>query len=173
MARLFVGLETPSALSAELTRLQEAVPAGCRLSLPVNWHLTLAFIGEADLALVQAVLAAGTYKTPQVVLTKPGWFGSGERRIYWLGAEHTPSLCALHQTLQADLQAAGFEPDDKPFVPHVTLARGRGTQAEEEHFQRQPVAPGLEFHPREFCLYSSNPQPNGSAYQVEARYRLN
>lgn len=172
MTRLFVGLEIPSTLRAELTRLQQAIPPGCRLSLPVNWHLTLAFIGEADLALVKAVLAAGTYQAPQVVLTEPGWFGRGERRTYWLGAERTPSLCALHQALQADLQAAGFEPDDKPFVPHITLARGRGTQADEEHFQRQPVAPGLEFHSRELCLYSSNPQPDGSAYRVEARYRL-
>lgn len=173
MTRLFVGLETPPTLSEELTRVQQAVPPGCRLSLPANWHLTLAFIGEADLALVQAVLAVGTYKVPQVVLTKPGWFGSGGRRTYWLGAERTPGLCALHQAVQADLQVAGFEPDDKPFVPHITLARGSGTQAEEQQFQRQPVTPGLEFHSHELCLYSSNPQPQRSVYRVEARYRLN
>src|SRR5690554_6191209 len=97
MERLFIGLEIPSSLSAELAHLQRAVPAGCRRSLPANWHLTLAFIGEADLALVQGVLGAGIYKAPLVVLTEPGWFESGERRTYWVGAERTPSLCALHQ----------------------------------------------------------------------------
>jgi len=172
MTRLFVGLEVPCTLRAELTRLQQTVPPGCRLSLPANWHLTLAFIGEADLALVQGVLAAGIYKVPQVVLTEPGWFGSGERRTYWVGAKRTPSLCALHEAVQADLHAAGFEPDDKPFVPHITLARGGGTQAEEEYFHRQPVIRGLEFHSRELCLYSSSPLPHGSVYRVEARYRL-
>src|SRR5690625_4708470 len=220
MARLFVGLQIPKALKTHLKRLQLAVPSGARVSRAVNWHLTLAFIGEADLALAKEALAAGAYNAPHVVLTAPGWFGRSERRTYWLGTEQTPSvlalhqavhaalraagahdaapvvlaapgwfgrselrtyglgteqtpsLWALHQALHADLRAAGLTPDDKPFVPHITLARGRGTSAEEEYFRQQSVPSGLEFRPDEFCLYSSEPQPHGSVYNVEARYGL-
>lgn len=172
MARLFVGLQIPKALKTHLKRLQLAVPSGARVSRPVNWHLTLAFIGEADLALAKEALAAGAYNAPHVVLTAPGWFGRSERRTYWLGTEQTPSLLALHQALHADLRAAGLTPDDKPFVPHITLARGRGTSAEEEYFRQQAAPSGLEFLPDELCLYSSEPQPHGSVYTVEARYGL-
>src|SRR5690625_2463672 len=151
MARLFVGLQIPTALKTHLKRLQLAVPSGARVSRPVNWHLTLAFIGEADLALAKEALAAGAYNAPHVVLTAPGWFGRSERRTYWLGTEQTPSLLALHQALHADLRAAGLTPDDKPFVPHITLARGRGTSAEEEYFRQQTVPAGFEVVPVAHC----------------------
>src|SRR5690625_7684153 len=121
MTRLFVGLEVPCTLRAELTRLQQTVPPGCRLSLPANWHLTLAFIGEADLALVQGVLAAGIYKVPQVVLTEPGWFGSGVRRSYWVGAMRTSSLCALHEAVYADLLDGGLGIDGVTLVNRIQV----------------------------------------------------
>src|SRR5690625_6899666 len=58
MARLFVGLQIPTALKTHPKRLQRAVPPGARVSRPINWHLTLAFIGEADLSQAKAALAA-------------------------------------------------------------------------------------------------------------------
>jgi RNA 2',3'-cyclic 3'-phosphodiesterase len=173
MPRLFVGLEIPATIRKALACLQERVPRSSRLSPLDQWHLTLVFIGQAELPLVQAVLTGITHRTPKIILTKPGCFGAKQRLTYWIGAEPTQALCSLYQAVLADLQNAGLQPDGKPFVPHITLARDSTASPDErDRFLQQRIPPGLEFYPAEFCLYSSETQPTGPTYRVEGRYRL-
>ena len=96
-----------------------------------NLHLTLAFIGELDKRNVQTVKDAMIYAVAnlgdelEITLGDFGSFrGKNGGRLYWRGIEETEALTELQKTLVRQLKYLGIPVDDKPFVPHITLARG-------------------------------------------------
>ena len=128
--RLFFGLPLPpSARQAVFARAQEAQRLLCgRYSLPENYHLTLAFLGEVAEERVpdaQAVLreCAADFPAPTVTLGAVDHFGRADRAILILRAQSDPPLQPLHEKLLSALQNAGLPFDPGPFSPHVTLAR--------------------------------------------------
>ena len=95
-----------------------ATPAG-------KIHLTLAFLGEvateraADLVAVAGSLRALPFALSFDTL---GWFRGA--RVAWTGCSRpAPELLELQQSLGAGLRERGFVLEDRPFAPHVTLAR--------------------------------------------------
>ncbi len=93
-----------------------------------NLHVTLKFLGDTPrekLAAVQGVLAAVRSPEPvQLEFRGLGFFPNEKRpRVVWAGMEATPNL----KTLAADVDQAahrlGFPLEDRPFTPHLTLAR--------------------------------------------------
>jgi len=88
-------------------------------------HLTLAFIGNAAPAQVSSLRrAAGRVRVApfDVLLDRLGWWP--HHRIVWAGGHETPSCQRrLFEGLAAELQAAGFPSDPRPYFPHVTLLR--------------------------------------------------
>jgi 2'-5' RNA ligase len=45
-------------------------------------------------------------------------------RVLWVGIQdETGHLVQLQRTLEASLSRCGFRPEDRPFTPHLTLAR--------------------------------------------------
>ncbi len=96
-------------------------------------HLTLRFLGPTpddrvpDLA--SAIAAAARGVAPfRIELGGGGAFPSSARpRVMWLGLRAgEPELAALLARLQAELARLGWEPDDRPFQAHLTLARTDG-----------------------------------------------
>ncbi|MBF0400468.1 MAG: RNA 2',3'-cyclic phosphodiesterase [Magnetococcales bacterium] len=96
-----------------------------------NYHLTLRFLGElneSDLPALQAGMARATTGVAPFTLQIAGWggFPSMERgRIFWVGVAGTalPSLHTLVAAIHREITAG--EQDDRPFHPHITLARAR------------------------------------------------
>ena len=91
-------------------------------------HLTLAFLGEIDKtskekaeAIVKGVrMEPFTLEFDTVSYFEPKKGG----RIFWIGPDAHPSLEKLHHTVFEALKDEGFSLDERPFTPHVTLARG-------------------------------------------------
>jgi len=137
--RLFVALEPPgplrrqlAALSAELRR--QAGPAAERLRWvePGNVHLTLQFLGNAPEerlpAVQEAVATAASGARPLLLAVRgAGAFPSPRRaRVVWAGLQgELAPLAGLVQALGARLSPLGFPPEERPFSPHLTLARAR------------------------------------------------
>jgi 2'-5' RNA ligase len=78
------------------------------------------------------------------------------------GRDHLASLAAEIERRCADL---GFEPEERPYNPHLTLARARD--------RRGAKLPGLPAPPelpswtvRAFELYRSQTGPKGALYTV-------
>jgi 2'-5' RNA ligase len=137
--RVFVALAPPAAacerLIAAARRALGAEERAWRLPHAAHLHLTLAFLGDVDearfpeLGATLARALAGR-AAPRLVLRGTGAFPGWERpRVLWAGLAEEPGaegrLAALHGALAAALDAARFARDEKPFAPHLTVARPR------------------------------------------------
>ena len=166
--RAFVALELPEAFADEVGELSRCLSAVCegRFLPAENHHLTLAFLGEvgeaearrAMDALDAACAGAGAV---ELVSAGLGSFGRGRDATLWLGVEKNPELAALAGRLREELLARGLGFDEKPFLPHVTLARRA----------RLPRAAlqGLVFprpdEARSVTLFRSILEPGGARYK--------
>ena len=175
-ARVFVALPLPAAIRELLAGLAPPAAPGIRPLSPADLHLTLHFMGMADIGTVKAVLSPVAAPTFIAKLTVPGqFFSRGHPRTLFVGIAPDAPLRELHALVGRQLEAAGFALDTKPFVPHITLARlGEGASADTiAAFLKQRPAP--EARPvdcREFALYASDTLPEGARYRVLERYPL-
>lgn len=128
--RAFVALELPEAFADEVTELARRLEAVCegRFVPAESHHLTLAFLGEVGEAGARAAMgaldAACAVAAPvPLAAAGLGTFGRARDATLWLGVEKDPQLMALAGRLREELLARGLPFDEKPFLPHVTLAR--------------------------------------------------
>ena len=174
--RLFVALPLPPALGDALARLAPASAPGIRPQAAADLHVTLHFLGMAAVDSTRAALRPVAAPAFAVALTLPGqFFARGHPRTLFAGVAPAAPLRELHAMLGRRLEAAGFEPDSRPFVPHVTLARlGKDASADAiAEFLKQALPPEvLRFDCREFALYASETRADGARYRVLERYPL-
>ena len=143
--RLFIAVPLPEDAAAAARSIVDGVraeplPAGAR---DVRWvrldglHLTLRFLGPTPddrlaqaAAAVQAVAEAATGPI-QIELGGAGTFPpEGRPRALWLGiVDGVEALDDLAAKLDTELTRAGWPPDQRPFRPHLTLARSDGVAA--------------------------------------------
>ena len=127
--RLFIAIEPDEKIRNALCGvMDELKKSGARgnFSRRENLHLTLAFLGETApnrLGQVKAAMDAARFEPFTLTLTAPGRFKRGGGDILWYGADGGEALAALRRALTDELVRHGFSPDDKPFRPHLTLAR--------------------------------------------------
>ena len=100
---------------------------------PGNLHLTLQFLGDVrpDVAMDLVDAFGPTLKHPSffLALGTPGTFPArGHPRVLWLGvSEGASEVVRLRREVQTRLGPHGFEPDTRPYHPHLTIGRlGRG-----------------------------------------------
>jgi 2'-5' RNA ligase len=87
----------------------------------------------------------------------------------------TPQLLALQQLVAAVTAPCGFIPEDRPYHPHITLARRKGSGGGRElrNLKLQSPGPNLSgFTAESFVLYESIPAPGGSRYEIRERFLL-
>ena len=169
--RLFVALDLPGAAVAALERFRDAVadPAVWRPLPPESFHVTLAFLGWCEEAAV-AVVAAALPPVPPVP-PLPLALGDGlllpprGARVLTVALEDASgALAAVQAEVAHRLQAAGvYEPEARPFRPHVTVARlRRGARAP----RAVPAAPEpLAFSAGPVVLYRSHLGAGGARYE--------
>jgi len=134
--RLFVAVSPDEPARAAAAAIQAEVRS--RTSLDARWvapealHLTLAFLGSVDGAVVPSLrYALAAALTPvrgfTVALGRPGAFPTPRRpRVLWIGLERgVEALTALAETVREALRPFPVEHDVRPFQPHLTIARVR------------------------------------------------
>lgn len=136
--RVFLAIELTPTVRAALARAQEKLRrTGARVTwtAEANLHLTLFFLGtitrsrlERVCAMADACLAE--HPSFALHLVGLGAFGSSRMpRVLWAGVDSPPpALFALHAALEKGLDTLGFEPEKRPWSPHVTLGRVRAPQ---------------------------------------------
>ena len=177
MPRLFTGIEIPHQVGFALS-LKRGGLSGARWIDPENYHITMRFIGDVDHSTANEVTDAldrlAESEAFSVRLNHLGVFGGDKPRALYAGVESNATLAHLQSAQERVLQRLGLQPEGRKFVPHVSLARLRGSSAVElaefMHFSGhfQP----LEFPVGRFVLYSSRDSVGGGPYRIEETYPL-
>lgn len=177
MIRVFVGIALPEDSRLRLAGLCGGVP-GAKWVAPENLHLSVRFIGEVAETLADDVDAAlARIRVPEFTLTfdRIGAFETGRRpRVLWVGVERNPLLERLRAAVETAVTRQGLEAEARKFLPHVTLARLKGTTparvgaylAAHSPFRHGPVPVDR------FILFSSRLGKAGAIYREEASYQL-
>jgi 2'-5' RNA ligase len=144
---------------------------------PVNLHVTLAFLGMRDADRVDGIAAAtrdAAKGLPVPRLGATGLAGVPPRRPRLFAAElddEEARAAALAAAVGQALAAEGFyEPEERAFWPHVTLARVRRGQRPEQARGRD--MPAGAFDTPDVVLYRSVPGGGGARYEPLATERL-
>jgi len=150
---------------------------------PADAHVTLKFLGEVDpnrlddleAALAAAVADAGVGRFAMTV-GGLGVFPSLDYiSVVWAGVrEGGPELTRLHDAVERETTAIGFDPADHDFTPHVTLARmddARGKEAVQRVVREaDPTVGRLDV--TEIRLTESRLTDDGPTYETVARFPL-
>jgi RNA 2',3'-cyclic 3'-phosphodiesterase len=185
--RLFVGVRISLATANQLSRAVETLARRARdggLELtwvpPASFHLTLKFLGWTRPAAVDAVRDAleravtgsprFTFKTARL-----GAFPSVDKAsVVWAGVdEPTGALSALAAAVETAMVGIGYAAENRPYHPHVTLARLREIRAVKDLVL--PVAEQMFGDTRidAVTLYESETKPGGSVYKEISRIDFN
>ena len=127
MAKLFFALWPDEAAASALEALAGRIAArsGGKRVARGKIHLTLAFLGEMSVereAAIRGVAARVSGAPIDARFDQAGCFWRA--RVAWAGtSEPAPALIDLQKRLAAELGKAGAVLEDRPFAPHVTLAR--------------------------------------------------
>ncbi len=147
-----------------------------RWTPPENLHLTVRFVGNVDRPAVEAVaaaLAARSQRAFELALGDVGTFRRGRAvRVVWLGLRAgADEAGALAAQVDAECLSVGLAGEDRPFQPHLTLARSRAREG--AALPLLPPAPALDaWRADELILYSSRLTRNGAVYEAIGRVAL-
>ncbi len=171
--RLFVALSVPDKVAQSLMLIQGGVP-GARWMTREQLHLTLRFIGEVngpDAAMLDDALSATHVPAFDLQLHAVGQFG-GKR--LWAGVRKNEALEHLQHKVDNAIRRVGQPQDAHKFIPHVSLARMRGSEPGKlmEWLTHNALYTSAEFTVGAFHLYSSKLTSDGSIYRIEQDYPL-
>ena len=171
-ARVFVGLKIAPEIANQLAQVagslqnpsvRPVAPADIHLTLVPPWNET-----SIPGAIAKLGRVAGQFGAFSLVFQRIG-YGPQQRqpRLIWVDCAATIEIAALHTAL---LQAYG-QTDERPFQPHVTLARiranGRAIALQYPIDQQLTLMQRVE----SIELFQSPPR-GGSGYRVVASLRL-
>ena len=185
MPRLFVALDLPDELADAFAALEEDAPDAPSLNYtdPEQAHVTVKFLGdtpEDDLddvtdALERAVDDADVGPFT-VEVGGLGAFPDEEYiRVVWVGVrEGAEGLTRLHEAVERETTALGFDPEEHEFTPHLTVARMNDARGKEDvqRFLRERDPDVGRFEATELRLKGSELTDGGPRYRTVARFDL-
>jgi 2'-5' RNA ligase len=173
--RLFVALEIPTEVRetlAELVSQLRGLAPKLKWVRAENLHLTLKFIGEIEIEKLDTIRGALTEvrssKSVELQVQGLGFFPN-ERwpRVFWAGLRTSHNLAALAADIDAACAALGFAREQRPFSPHLTLARLESTLPPgslRDAIQRHAAHEFGAFRATEFHLIESRLKSTGAEY---------
>lgn len=177
MIRLFVALEFPEEQRERVAMVARGV-TGAKWVPPENLHLTLRFIGEVpEDRYDDIVYALESVESEPFMLSiaGAGHFESRSRvRALWLGVERVPELMSLHRRIDSALVRTGLPPEERKYIPHVSLARlNDAPPVQVSHWlQANNMFRAMPWPVHSFVLFSSFLSRNGAIYRPEHEFAL-
>jgi 2'-5' RNA ligase len=173
--RSFIAIFPPPEAQDRMERLQRqlrTLEPHSRFVNPMQFHYTLAFLGNlpsSRIARLNDELTSKIRHRPfSLIIRALGCFPTGKSpKVFWLGAgeEENREVIDLARDVRTVCMASGFIPDEKPFMPHVTIARAKGKISgtliqKMETVTFQPI----EFTCSEFRIMKSQLSAAGATY---------
>ena len=184
--RIFCAVELPSEIRS---RIQQHVDQ-LRASFPdasLSWtrveniHLTLKFFGNVEQKFIPKIekaaeLAVKEFQLFEILIAGTGVFPRPKQpRVLWIGVtDPENNLAELQRRFEEKAVAKGFPKEERPFKPHLTVARVRkpdSTREVAEMNQRLGFRP-MTMPVRELVVFRSELSSKGSRYTVLSRWEL-
>jgi RNA 2',3'-cyclic 3'-phosphodiesterase len=176
--RAFLAVDPPEEIFREIIKIQErlrkAIQGDIRWVRPEGIHLTLKFFGyvyESDIANISHVVKNGVANMRALMLNvrNLGAFPSVNRpRVLWLGIDgDTDALISLQAETDTGFQEYGFKKEERPFRPHLTLARikePKGLVGLAEAVKKNDDYIAGSFTVSGLTLFKSDLKPTGAIY---------
>jgi 2'-5' RNA ligase len=187
--RSFIAVELPEEVKKELRRVQDELSLAkygfVKCVSPEGIHLTLKFLGnvaESKMAGIVRVMEESSLGVSpfQLQITEVGAFPNMRRpRVIWVGIKgELDKLIGWQQRLDKGLVPLGFAKENRPFTPHLTLARLRETCSPQDRlrFGEAVAAAHVEidnkFKVTCLNLMKSQLLPTGAVYSCLAEVKL-
>ncbi len=179
--RLFIAVDVSPDSKRQLAEAQaklSAVVPDAKWVEPDGLHVTLVFLGYVDETVEASVKNALTTAAARLSpwLFKVGGVGAfptnSRPRVIWAGVSDGGEFASAASELAAVLTPLGFEPEERPYVPHITLGRIKRPHrlAEAEALTKSAKVDGASQNAGELLLYRSRLSRSGAEYSVEARF---
>ena len=180
-ARLFVALDLPEEERQAIVAWQHEALGGygrsLRLVRPEALHVTLVFLGHHPEDQIEAIRAAafsrlGDVRAPLLAPVAVEPVPPRRTRLFAVDLEdENGRAAAVQAAVEEPLVRGGwYEPEKRPFWPHITVARVR---AHERPPRLDLAPPGVgPFEAREVVLYRSKLGRGGAEYRALARMTL-
>lgn len=178
MARLFVAIEVPSEVREALATAVSALGkvGNFKWTKPANYHLTLAFLGQADPLQVTGALAdiEPTGATLELRTAGQGGFPRDtSARVLFEGVycerieEYVHRIRAACRPVAPDMDEKSHE--TRYFIPHLTLGRSPS----HENIEGLDVSiAAMTWRTDTYSLIESKLSPRGATYETRATFRF-
>ena len=165
MPRLFTGIEIPADIGDRLSLLRGGLH-GARWIDRENYHVTLRFIADS--------LAGVSRDDFELRIDGIAAFGSKKPHAIVARVEPSRALSELQAEHERRLQRIGLPAEQRKYIPHVTLARLRGTTSRDvaDYLSLRGGFSAGPFPVDRFVLFSSRNSVGGGPYVIEEDYPL-
>ena len=186
--RAFIALKTPPGWDEKLAELQRDLKSkfgssAFRWVKPAQIHITLRFFGwltTTQIDELNRLLTAIASAHPAFTLTCSGLgcFPNARRpRVLWAGLEGDISQAStLHSSILSATRHLGEPPEDRPFKPHLTLARLKEPDRRQITDLEHAITRGFQIDQPwridHLILMQSHLSPQGSEYETLATFPL-
>jgi 2'-5' RNA ligase len=195
--RIFIGIDLDPEVRARIERFLEGVEGfapDARWVRTESLHITLKFIGEQTPEQVDAITERLRRVEGSAFEIRAGGYGffptAKAPRVFWIGIHAGKQLANLAESIDIATAELGIPREDRPYSPHLTLARagagrrsvspkGRKADGPKATFAvlEKRLAPmgELDFGTmtaNEFILYQSQLSPGVSKYTKLQRFPM-
>jgi len=177
LIRSFLAVELPEKIQKKIEEVQNDLKsshADVRWVSPEKIHLTLKFFGNIDELKIDPVVKSveGPIRTISPFSLKVRGMGAFPHfknpRVIWMGlVDEKEVLTPFQKEVDKELSKIGFEPEERPFHPHLTLGRVKSSRGRDELVGRMEKYREVEFgdlQVERVVLFRSDLRPSGPIY---------
>lgn len=183
--RVFIAIPIPGPCLETLAQMQQHLQtshAAVRWTAVGSIHLTLKFLGETNTDIISGLSeslrsACGQVDSFELSLAGMGCFPNRRNpRVVWCGiGGDMKKLEVLQKNIETASCEFGFEAENRPYSPHLTLGRVKGRKNLRTLTEKIEIGSDLQcrFHVDRFHIYKSVLQPRGAIYTILQTIELN
>ena len=177
MIRSFLAIELPKAILKKIEEIEaelRSTHADVRWVSPEKIHITLKFFGNIEESGIDSILKSIEEPVQNTAPFSLKVRGVGafpnlkNPRVIWMGlVDGGEVLASFQKQIDNQLKEIGFQPEDRPFHPHLTLGRMKSSRGKEELVERMEEHKEEEFgdlQVERVVLFKSDLRPTGPIY---------
>ncbi len=174
MIRSFLAIELPKPILKKIEEVQgdlRSTHADVRWVSPDKIHLTLKFFGNIEESRVDLILKSIEEPIRNTLpfslkVRGVGAFPSLKNpRVIWMGlVDGKEGLTSFQKQIESQLEKIGFQPEDRPFHPHLTLGRMKSSRGKEDlggRMEKHKEEEFGDFPVERVVLFKSDLRPTG------------